>query len=135
MAASPKDRVRALLRGRKIIVVGGQPRPENIQNLRAALALLHVQHCTSSRHDASPRSYAKHIEHDDAVLVVVLCGASRTHQVHDTHQRCRRLCVPFIDCDKIPNANLLLHMIVELELLAALEQRVADINRRQGGAA
>ena len=135
LEASTQDRIRALLRGRKIIVVGGQTRSENIHNLRAALALSHVEHCTSSKHDASTRSYAKYIEHDDAVLVVVLCGAWRTHQINDTHQRCRRLAIPFVDCGKIPNANLLLHKLVELDLKMALERRVADLDRRQGGAA
>lgn len=133
--AFSEDNVRALLRRRKIIIIGGQARPENIRRLERQLRLCLVRHCPTRKKDASPRAYASWLEHDDALLAVVLKGATRTSHGRDARNRCKRLGIPFIECDKVPHPDALLHQIAELRLMDMLERRASYLKRRHGDAA
>lgn len=115
--------VHAVLRGQRVLIVGGDPRPSAIERLREQLELASVEHCATKESDASPRAFARRLDRLDPLLVIWICGLSRTSHGIYLHARCRELEIPHVDCIRIPHPNTLLAEVLRLRLLGSLRRR------------
>lgn len=129
------------LSGRKLLVVGGDPRQEALRRLKNAFDLADVIHCPTRKNDASSRSFKSRLQEPGVALVVWALGLSRTHHGTELHRLCRSFEIPWVDCFRIPHPNLLASRIANLHLLDALQRRSSQLGamrapfRRQVGGA
>jgi hypothetical protein len=115
--------VHAVLRGQCVLIVGGDPRPTAIERLRKQLELASLEHCATKEGDASSRAFARRLDRLDPLLVIWICGLSRTSHGIYLHARCRELEIPHVDCIRIPHANTLVAEVLRLRLLGSLRRR------------
>jgi hypothetical protein len=133
-----EQRIRSLFHNQKLLIVGGDHREHAVQRLRDDLELSDVVHCPTRQSDSSARSFASQLHAPDILLVVWVCGLSRTNHGAVLHQQCRRLALPWVDCLRIPHPHTLVADIERLHLVAALQARhefVARIGHRAVGGA
>ena len=139
LASIPTEqRIRCLLRAQKLLIVGGDLREHAVQRLREDLELRDIVHCPTRQSDSSARSFASQLHAPDILLVVWVCGLSRTNHGAILHQQCRRLALPWVDCKRIPHPRTLVADVERLSLVVALQARhefVARIGHRPVGGA
>jgi len=116
-----------VLRGRRLLIIGGDAAPAACARLHAAFDLLEVVHCPTSRHDASARRFARRLADRDWVLVIWVAGLSRTGHGTVVHEICRGREIPFLDCMRAPHPNALVNHLLRLHLVSALERRTGRI--------
>ncbi len=115
------------LSGLTIAIVGGDPREHSLARLRDQFDRSRIVHCPTIRNDASARAFEAALRRPDVVLVVWLCGLSRTNHGRQLRSICRRLDLPWVDCLRIPYPHILTSRIVELHLLDAIVRRRAQL--------
>jgi len=125
MFENQRSLVRSVLRGQKIIVVGGDRREGALARLAAAFDLSGVIHCRTRKTDASPRCFESRLHDPRVALVIWVAGLSRTNHGEQLHLRCRALGIPWVDCFRIPHPNALAARVAELHLLNAIRDRRA----------
>jgi hypothetical protein len=138
MNTSNEGLIRSVLRGQRLLIVGGELREQATARLQDELQLAEVVHCATNAHDASPKRFEKHFSDSRFLLVVRLVEFSRTHHGTWVHRACRDRGFPYLDCRAIPHPRRLLAEIERLKLLPALQARRARVERRDpplGGAA
>lgn len=128
-------RAQNALRGTRVLVVGGDPRAKAILKLKLELGISEVVHCPTRPSDASDRCFRHALFHPELVLVICCRGLTRTNHGDRLHRVCRQLGLPWLDCDKIPHANQLLHLLSDRHLIGAIERRKREVSFRKGGAA
>lgn len=111
------------LKGLNITIVGGGAREDSLARLQKTFALNRVVHCPTSRNDPSSRSFDTALRRPGIVLVVLLCGLSRTNHGKQLHALCRNLGIPWIDCFHIPHPRALEAQVEGLHLIGAIERR------------
>jgi hypothetical protein len=111
------------LQGLTIALVGGDPRPAHLARLKRAFGLLDVIHCPTRQSDPSPRCFLAALHRPDLVLVVWLCGLSRTNHGKQLRAICNSQCVPWLNCLHVPHPNLLAALIHEHRLLDPILRR------------
>ncbi|MBI5853014.1 MAG: hypothetical protein HZB39_18545 [Planctomycetes bacterium] len=133
-----EQRIRSLFRAQMLLIVGGDHREQAVQRLRDDLELRDVVHCPTRQSNSSARSFASQLHAPDILLVVWVCGLSRTNHGRVVHQQCRGPALPWIDCMRIPHPHTLVAEIERLHLVAALRARhdlVAQIGFGPNGGA
>ncbi len=124
------------LKGFTIAIVGGDPREIQLARLQRGFDLDRVVHLPTRRSDPSPRAFGAALRRPDIVLVVWLCGLSRTNHGKQLRAICRTLGIPWVDCLRIPHPHLLDARIDELHLLDAIlcrRARVESLQKTGGG--
>lgn len=115
--------VHAVLRGQKLLIIGGDPREQALQRLRQGFELRSVVHCATRQTDASAQSFAAQLRAPDNLLVIWVCGLSRTNHGAFVHEQCRSLDIPWIDFMRIPHPHTLVAALERLHLVPALQRR------------
>lgn len=133
---TPSSPLLSALRGLTIAIVGGDARDAQVRRLHRVFALRDVVHCPTRQSDASPRRFESALHRPGIVLVIWLCGLSRTSHGKQLRAICRQLGLPWIDSPRIPHPHLLVARVAELHLLEAIERRRALVlgNASSGGA-
>jgi hypothetical protein len=139
MNPNPETRIRCAIAGLKVLLVGGDPRPDCIQRIQTSLRLEEAIHCPTRKRDASAWSFASKLCTPRLVLVVCARGLTRTQHGSHLHDQCRRLNVPLLDCYHLPHPNALIGGIVKARLTDAVLQRCMQLKSLEsfviGGAA
>jgi hypothetical protein len=132
----PSSPLVSALRGLNIAIVGGDVRDAQVSRLRRVFALRDVIHCTTRQTDASPRRFQSALLRPRIVLVIWLCGLSRTNHGKQLRAICRQLGLPWLDSPRIPHPHLLAARVAELHILEAIERRRALVlaDASSGGA-
>lgn len=112
-----------VLRGQKLLIVGGDRREGALRRLFEAFDFADVIHCPTRKADSSARCFASHVRRSEVVLVVWVTGLSRTHHGTQLHNLCRSLRIPWIACFRIPHPNALAARITECRLFGAIRAR------------
>lgn len=115
--------VRRALADLKLLLVGGDPRPNAIENIQSMLRLESVIHCPTRKTDASARSFISNLHTPRLALVVCARGLTRTHHGHVLHDRCRKLGLPLLNCNHLPHPNALIAAIVRERMASAVVRR------------
>jgi len=115
------------LQGLTLVLVGGDPRPAQIARLKRAFGLRDVIHCPTRQGDPSPRCFLSALHRPDLVLVVWLCGLSRTNHGRRLRAICNSEFVPWLNCLHIPHPNLLAALIHEHRLVDSILRRRASL--------
>lgn len=118
-----QEQIRSVLRGQKVVVVGGDPREAVLSRLSTSFELAGLIHCPTRKSDASPKRFASRLCEPGIALVIWALGLSRTHHGEHLHQLCRQLDIPYVDSFRIPHPNSLVAHIEKLRLLDALRRR------------
>lgn len=108
----PIDEARAMLRGRALLVIGGIPRPEHIENLRAAFELAEVVWPVTSETNPTLTVLEPHIARKDVAAVVLLIRWIR-HNLNDVATLCARHGKPLVRAPGGYNVNQLAKLLVE----------------------
>lgn len=134
-----EQQIRCALTGLKILLVGGDPRPNAIQKIETSLGLDEAIHCPTRKTDASAWRFLPKLRTTGLVLVVCARGLTRTQHGADLHVLCRNLGVPLLNCNHLPHPNALVAGIANARLTRALLERCAQLKPRLavviGGAA
>jgi hypothetical protein len=128
------EQIRSVLRGQKVVVVGGDSREAALSRLSTSFELSGLIHCPTRKSDASPKRFASRLCEPGIALVIWALGLSRTHHGEHLHQLCRQLDIPYVDSFRIPHPNSLVAHIEKLRLLEALRRRRAKLELHWGSA-
>lgn len=112
-ALTPTQRVAELLRGRTIVVVGGDPRPEHADRLRAAFELREVVWPETSRTNPSVSGLEPYVARADVALVLMLIRFVRHGVNWDLPDVCARHDVPLVRVPAGYNEDTLAALILE----------------------
>jgi hypothetical protein len=126
-----QEQIRSVLRGQKVVVVGGDSREAALSRLSTSFELASLIHCPTRKSDASPKRFASHLCEPGIALVIWALGLSRTHHGEHLHQLCRQLGIPWVDSFRIPHPNSLVARIEKLRLLDALRRRRARLDNQR----
>lgn len=139
MNAREEQQIRCALTGLKILLVGGDPRPNAIEKIQSCLGLTEAIHCPTRKTDASAWRFLPKLHTARLALVVCARGLTRTQHGADLHALCRDLGVPLLNCNHIPHPNALVAAIAKARLTRAVLERCAHFKPRVavviGGAA
>lgn len=131
--------VRCALVDLKLLLVGGDPRPNAIKNIESKLGLEEAIHCPTRKSDASAWRFVSKLRTPRLALVVCARGLTRTQHGSDLHDWCRELEVPLLNCNHLPHPNALVAAIVNARLtnrvLRRCELLKAGATFASGGAA
>jgi hypothetical protein len=122
-----QEQIRSVLRGQKVVIVGGDPREAALSRLSMSFELSSLIHCPTRKSDASPKRFASRFYEPGIALVIWALGLSRTQHGEHLHQLCRQLDIPWVDSFRIPHPNSLAARIEKLHLLDALRRRRAKL--------
>lgn len=120
MNSNSFELVRAALKGRKIVLVGGDRREDALRRLEGAFELAGVIHCRTRQADPSSRSFRFRLLEPGIALVVWAFGLTRTNHGRELRRLCQGIGIPFIATRHIPHPNRLVEEITSLNLLPAL---------------
>lgn len=134
-----EKQIRCALTGLKIVLVGGDPRPNAIEKIQVSLGLDEAIHCPTRKTDASAWRFLPRLRTTGLALVVCARGLTRTQHGADLHSLCRELSLPLLNCNHIPHPNALVAAIAKARLTRAVLERCAQLKPRLveviGGAA
>ncbi len=111
--------IRCALAGLKVILVGGDPRPNAILKIKLSLGLDDAIHCPTRKSDASAWRFASKLSLPRLALVVCARGLTRSQHGADLHALCRKLGIPLLNCRHLPHPNAL--------VAAAANAKLTDI--------
>jgi hypothetical protein len=115
------------LKGLNIAIVGGDARDDSLARLQKDFDLHRVVHCPTRRNDPSTRAFGAALHRPGIVMVVWLCGLSRTNHGKQLRAICRNLGIPWVDCVRIPHPHVLAARVTDLHLLDAIVRRRARL--------
>ncbi len=119
--------IRCALVDLKMILVGGDPRPNAIEKIESILGLDEAIHCPTRKSDASARRFASKLRTPRLALVVCARGLTRTQHGADLHALCRELGLPLLNCNHLPHPNALVAAVAKARLTRALLERCAQL--------
>lgn len=130
--------IRRALASVKVLLIGGDPRPDTIAKLKSSLDLSELIHCPTRRSDPSSRSFEYKLYTSDIALVVCARGLTRTQHGATLHRICREQKLPLLNCNHIPNVHSLVSGIAKARLTPHLVRRSQALTslaiRSKGGA-
>ena len=139
MNANQDSRIRCAITGLRMLLVGGDPRPDCIQRIQTSLRLEEAIHCPTRKADASAWRFAPKLHTPRLALVICARGLTRTQHGNDLHDLCRRLDLPLLDCYHLPHPNAIIGGIVKARLTDAVLHRCMQVKSLEsfaiGGAA
>lgn len=115
--------IRCALVGMKLLLVGGDPRPNAVDNIETKLGLEEAIHCPTRKSDASAWRFASKLYTPRLALVVCARGLTRTQHGSDLHEWCRQLEIPLLNCNHLPHPNALIAAIATARLTSAVLRR------------
>ena len=95
--------VRESLRGQRIALVGGDPRPYHLLRLQKAFGLSAAIWVPTRESDASPRRFEHIIRERKVDLVVSLLGLLRHQHASDLRSLCRQFQIRLVTCRRSPH--------------------------------
>jgi len=119
----PLARVRRILRGGTIVIVGGDQRRTHIERLSRAFELEGLLWVPTRESDASSRRFASVLSRESLILVVSLHGLLRHQHTHDLRDLCRRFEIPLLPYWRSPHPVGLAAAIVAQHLIDAIRAR------------
>lgn len=119
----PLNRVRRILRGGTIAIVGGDQRRTHIERLSRAFELEGLLWVPTRESDASSRRFAPVLSRESLILVVSLHGLLRHQHTHDLRELCRRFKIPLLPYWRSPHPAGLAAAIVSQHLIDAIRAR------------
>lgn len=122
-----EQQIRCALVDLKMILVGGDPRPNAIEKLESILGLDEAIHCPTRKSDASAWRFASKLRTPRLALVVCARGLTRTQHGTDLHALCRELGLPLLNCNHLPHPNALVAAVAKARLTRALLERCAQL--------
>lgn len=128
VAMNPSDRdllsrVRELLRGTTVVIVGGDQRRSHTERLSQTFELRGLLWVPTREADASPERFASVVAQDGIVLVVALQGLLRHQHTHDLRDLCKRYAVPHLNYWRSPHPRGLAAAIVTQHLIDSIAAR------------
>ncbi|MFO1010752.1 MAG: hypothetical protein U1F29_11875 [Planctomycetota bacterium] len=111
-APDPVDEARAMLRGRALLVIGGIPRPEHVENWRTAFELSEVVWPRTSESNPTLTVLEPLIARKDVAAVVLLIRWIR-HNLNDVAELCVLHGKPLVRAPGGYNVNQLAKLVVE----------------------
>ena len=129
MYGHEEQQIRCALVDLKMILVGGDPRPNAIEKLKSSLGLDEAIHCPTRKSDASAWRFSSKLRTPRLALVVCVRGLTRTQHGRDLHAMCRRLGLPLLNCSHLPHPNALVAAVAKARLTHTLLQRCAQLKR------
>jgi len=109
---TPVDEARELLRGRALLVIGGLPRPDHMENLRASFELSEVLWPQTSETKPTLHVLEPHIARPDVAAVVLLIRWIR-HALNDVAQLCARHDKPLVRVPGGYNVRQIAQLVLE----------------------
>lgn len=109
---TPVDEARELLRGKSLVVIGGLPRPEHMQNLRTTFELSEVVWPETSESNPSLAGLEPLIARADVAAVVLLIRWIR-HNLNDVAALCSRYRKPLVRAPGGYNVNRIAQLVAE----------------------
>lgn len=122
-----EQKIRCALVDLKMILVGGDPRPNAIEKLESSLGLDEAIHCPTRKSDASAWRFSSKLRTPRLALVVCVRGLTRTQHGRDLHAMCRKLGLPLLNCNHLPHPNALVAAVAKARLTRTLLQRCAQL--------
>lgn len=123
MYVHEESSIRCALVDLKLLLVGGDPRPNAVENIERILRLEEAIHCPTRKSDASGWRFASKLRTPRLALVVCARGLTRTQHGSDLHDWCRELEIPLLNCNHLPHPNALIAAIVNARLTNAVLRR------------
>lgn len=120
-------RLREVLEGFDIVIVGGDLRDEQTERLRKTLGLRQVVHRTTRQGDPTSRSFEAALHGPRVILAIWLCGLSRTNHGKQFRAICKDLGIPWFDCPHVPHPHRFAAKVDEIKLIKAIEVRRAEL--------
>jgi hypothetical protein len=117
------DRVRQVLEGGTIAVIGGDRRQAHLHRMTEAFGLERLLWVPTRESDASARRFASVVGRTDLILVISLHGLLRHQHTHDLRDLCRRFGVPHLTCWRSPHPTGVAAAIVAQHLIEAILAR------------
>lgn len=115
--------IRCALAGLNLLLVGGDSRPNAIENLESKLGLEEAIHCPTRKSDASARRFVSKLYTPRLALVVCARGLTRSQHGSDLHDWCRELKIPLLNCNHLPHPDALIAAIVKARLVGQVLRR------------
>jgi hypothetical protein len=119
----PLARVRSILRGGTIAIVGGDQRRKHVERLSQAFELEGLIWVPTRESDASSRRFASVLCRESLTLVVSLHGLLRHQHAHDLRDLCRWHEIPLLPYWRSPHPAGLAAAIVAQHLVDAIRAR------------
>lgn len=119
----PLERVRRILDGSTIAVIGGDRRRAHAHRLTEAFGLNELLWVPTRESDASARRLSPVIGRTDLILVISLRGLLRHQHTHDLRRLCRSSNVPLLNCWRSPHPTRVAAAIVAQHLIQAILAR------------
>jgi len=119
----PLARVRRILRGGTIAIVGGDQRRTHIERLSRAFELKGLLWVPTRESDASSRRFATVLSRESLILVVSLHGLLRHQHTRDLRDLCRRFAIPLLPYWRSPHPAGLAAAIIAQHLIDAIRAR------------
>ncbi len=125
-----------LFSGLRAVIVGGDPKPAQVQRIQTSLSFEEVLHCTTRKSDASSRAFERALLSGDIILAVWLWGVSRTSHGESFREICRSKDLPWIEVRHMPHPRKLAALVESLGLRPKLlRRRDALLSDSNGGRA
>lgn len=119
----PCRKVREVLRGTTVVIVGGDERRAHTERLRQTFELRGLLWVPTRESDASPERFASVVAQDGIVLVVALLGLLRHQHTHDLRDLCKRFAVPHLSYWRSPHPRGLAAAIEARHLIDLIASR------------
>jgi hypothetical protein len=117
------------LAGTKILLVGGDTRPDTTARIQSSLNLAAVVHRPTRKSDASSWRFASALLAGCYSLVICARGLTRTQHGRDLHEFCRKLELPLLNCKHLPHPNIIIPAIVDARLTSPVLRRCEELKR------
>ena len=102
-AMNDVNRIKKILSGKTMVLVGGDERPEHKKRLLAAFGLLDVIWIETRDSDPSSRRFASIVRRAEVAIVVALSGLLRHQHIRDLRTLCRELGRPLLTYWRSPH--------------------------------
>lgn len=119
----PLDRVRQILEGGTIAVIGGDRRRAHARRMTDAFGLEGLLWVPTRESDASARRFAAVVGQTDVMLVISLYGLLRHQHTHDLRDLCRKFGVPHLAYWRSPHPTGVAAAIVAQRLIESILAR------------
>ncbi|MGD9791771.1 MAG: hypothetical protein AB7K52_15435 [Phycisphaerales bacterium] len=90
--------VAAMLAGRRVLIIGGDCRPEQLRRLQAAFPTTEFIWRSTRQSDASLDAFEHLVARSDVAMVIVLHGLARTAHTKGTRRLCSGIHKPLLWC-------------------------------------
>lgn len=92
------SKVAAFMAGRRVLIIGGDCRPEQLERLQAAFPTTEFIWRPTRQSDASLTAFEHLIARPDVAVIIVLHGLARTAHTKGTRRLCSGIHKPLLWC-------------------------------------